>query len=193
MTGQAAAFGPYAHGDFGPFLDVTEAAPWPGPAKWPPAERAAAELADRLVGADGTPEPIDAIRAMLPRDAAAVLDAFAAATWGGRAVTDGILKGTVDRMWSAYREFENALKAGEDGYQADMTGDAPFIVEVATNEGRAPAAAFARKIAEDAETQGILLGERERTGLEDSLLTAPAPRIPPRGLGPQGPRREMDP
>ena len=192
MTAQAAAFGPYAHGDLRPLLDVTEAAPWPGPAQWPLAERAAAELADRLVGADGTPEPMDAIRAMLPRDAAAVLDAFAAATWGGRAVTDGVLKGTVDRMWSAYREFENALKAGEDGYQADMTGDAPFIIEVATNEGRAPAAAFARKIAEDAETQGILLEERERTVLEDSLLTALAQQIHSRVLAAKDLVDEMD-
>ena len=30
----------------------------------------------------------------------------------GARVTDGVLKGTVDRMWTAYRDFETSLKAG---------------------------------------------------------------------------------
>ena len=93
-----------------------------------------------------------------------------------------MLKNAVDRMWSAYREFENALKTGEDGYQADLTGSAPFTVEVATSEGRKSAAAFARTIAEDVENQGVLLEERERTVLEDSLLTALAQQIHSRVL-----------
>ena len=119
---------------------------------------------------------------MLPAGVTALLDAFTAAARGGRAITDGVLKNAVDRMWSAYREFENALKTGEDGYQADLTGSAPFLVEVATNEGRKSAAAFARKIAEDVENQGVLLEERERTVLEDSLLTALAQQIHSRVL-----------
>ena len=127
-------------------------------------------------------DPVDAIRAVLPVGVTALLDAYTVATRGGRAITDGVLKNAVDRMWSAYREFENALKAGEDGYQADLTGSAPFIVDVATNEGRKSAAAFARKIAEDVENQGVLLEERERTVLEDSLLTALAQQIHSRVL-----------
>jgi hypothetical protein len=192
LTAQAAAFAPYAHGDLRPLLDVTETAPWPGATQWPAAERAAAELADHLAGPEDAAEPLDAIRAMLPAGAAAVLDAYAAATRSGRAITEGVLKGTVDRMWSAYREFENALKAGEDGYQADLTGDAPFVVEVVTNEGRAPAATFARKLAEDVESQGILLEERERTVLEDSLLTALAQQIHSRVLAARDLVDEMD-
>jgi len=192
LTAQAAAFAPYAHGDLRPLLDVTETAPWPAAAQWPAAERAAAALAGRLAGAEGPAEPPDAIREMLPAGATAVLDAYTAATRGGRAITEGVLKGAVDRMWSAYREFENALKAGEDGYQADLTGDAPFIVEVVTNEGRAPAAAFARKIAEDVEGQGILLDERERTVLEDSLLSSLAQQIHSRVLAAKDLVDEMD-
>src|ERR1039457_1222650 len=182
LTAQAAVFAPYAHGDLRPLLDVTETAPWPGTSQWPAAEQATAALVDRLASEDDPPEPLDAISAVLPDGVAAILDAFTAATRGRRAVTDGVLKSAVDRTWSAYREFENALKAGEDGYQADMTGDAPFVVDVATNEGRVPAAAFARKIAEDVENQGILLEERERTVLEDSLLTALAQQIHSRVL-----------
>jgi len=192
LTAQAAAFAPYAQGDLRPLLDVTETAPWPAAAQWPAAERAVAALAGRLAAAEGPAEPPDAIREMLPAGATAVLDAYTAATRGGRAITEGVLKGAVDRMWSAYREFENALKAGEDGYQADLTRDAPFIVEVVTNEGRAPAAAFARKIAEDVEGQGILLEERERTVLEDSLLSSLAQQIHSRVLAAKDLVDEMD-
>ena len=174
---QAAVFAPYAHGDLRPLLGVTEAAPWPAASQWPSAEQATAALVD-----SDQADPIDAIRAMLPVGVTALIDAYTTATRGGRATTDGVLKNAVDRMWGAYREFENALKAGEDGYQADLTGSAPFIVEVATNEGRKSAAAFARKIAEDVENQGVLLEERERTVLEDSLLTALAQQIHSRVL-----------
>ena len=192
LTAQAAVFAPYGHGDLRPLLEVTETAHWPGPSQWPAAEQATAALVDRLASEDEPPEPLDAISAVLPDGVAAILDAFTAATRGGRAVTDGVLKGAVDRTWSAYREFENALKAGEDGYQADMTGDAPFVVDVATNEGRVPAAAFARKIAEDVENQGILLEERERTVLEDSLLTALAQQIHSRVLAAKDLVNQMD-
>ena len=174
---QAAVFAPYAHGDLRPLLGVTEAGPWPAASQWPSAEQATAALVD-----SDQADPIDAIRAMLPVGVTALIDAYTAATRGGRATTDGVLKNAVDRMWGAYREFENALKAGEDGYQADLTGSAPFMVEVATNEGRKSAAAFARKIAEDVENQGVLLEERERTVLEDSLLTALAQQIHSRVL-----------
>ena len=179
LFAQAAAFAPYAHGDLRPLLGVTETVPWPGTGQWPAPELAAADLAGQVGGeADAT----EAIRAMLPAGVTALLDAFTAATQGGRAITDGVLKNAVERMWVAYRAFENALKTGEDGYQADLTGSAPFIVDVATNEGRKSAAAFARKIAEDVDSQGVLLAERERTVLEDSLLTALAQQIHSRVL-----------
>ena len=178
LFAQAAVFAPYAHGDLRPLLGVTETAPWPAHGQWPAPEQAVGVLADHAPEAD----PVDAIRVILPAGVTALLDAFTVATRGGRAITDGVLKNAVDRMWGAYREFENALKAGEDGYQADLTGSAPFIVEVATSEGRKSAAAFARKIAEDVENQGVLLEERERTVLEDSLLTALAQQIHSRVL-----------
>jgi hypothetical protein len=192
LTAQAAAFGPYTHGDLRPLLAVTQSAPWPAPAQWLDPARAASELADRLASAAEPPDPAEAIAAMLPADAVAVLAAFTVATRGGRAVSEGVLKGAVDRMWEAYRAFENALKAGEDGYQADLSGDAPFVVEVVTNEGRVPAAAFARKIAEDVENQGVLLEQRERTVLEDSLLTALAQQIHSRVVAAKDLVDEMD-
>jgi uncharacterized protein (TIGR02680 family) len=192
LVARAIAFEPYAHGDLRPLLEVTQTAPWPSRSQWAGADQAADALTERLAHSDHPPEPMDAIKAMLPDGAVAVLDGFTAATARGRGVTDAALKATVDRMWAAYREFENALKAGEDGYQAEMTGEAPFVVDVATSEGRAPAAAFARKIAEDAENQGILLEERERTVLEDSLLTALARQIHARVLAARDLVDQMD-
>jgi len=182
LTTQALAFGPYAQGGLRLLLEVDSTVPWPEPGLWPSADRAAADLAVRLAGSESPPEPDEAIRALLPPDAVAILDAFAAATRNLRALSqparaEAALKSTVDRMWSAYREFETALKSGEDGYQADLTGDAPFVVDVVTNTGRQSAAEFARKVAEDVGSQGVLLEQRERTVLEDSLLTALAQQI----------------
>ncbi len=180
LFAQATVFAPYTHGDLRPLLGVTETAPWPAAGQWPGAEQLATALSEaaHLTETDS----VEAIRAMLPAGVTALLDAFAAAIKGGRAITDGVLKNAVDRMWTAYREFENALRTGEDGYQADLAGSAPFTVEVATSEGRKSAAAFARRIAEDVENQGVLLEERERTVLEDSLLTALAQQIHSRVL-----------
>jgi len=179
LFAQAAVFAPYTHADLRPLLGVTETTPWPGATQWPaPAVAASAVAASAVIGGD----PDAGIRAMLPDGAAVLLDAYTAATRGGRAVTDGVLSNAVDRMWAAYRDFENALKAGEDGYQADLTGNAPFLIDVETSEGRKSAAEFARKIAEDAESQGVLLEQRERTVLEDSLLTALAQQIHSRVL-----------
>ena len=196
LVTQAAAFGPYTQPDLRPLLEVTESAPWPAAAQWPDAQRVADELAGRLMAGDeaarDAADPQQVIREVLPGAAGCVLDAFTAATRAGRAVTDGVLKGTVDRMWTAYRDFETSLKSGEDGYQADLAGDAPFYVDVVTSEGRVPAAGFARKIAEDVENQGILLEQRERTVLEDSLLTALAQQIHSRVLAARDLVDQMD-
>ena len=196
LVTQAAAFEPYTQADLRPLLEVTESAPWPAAGQWPDPQRVGDELVDRLMAGDEAAgngaDPEQVIRDVLPGAAATVLDAFAAATRAGRAVTEGVLKGTVDRMWTAYRDFETSLKSGEDGYQADLAGDAPFYVDVVTNEGRVPAASFARKIAEDVENQGILLEQRERTVLEDSLLTALAQQIHSRVLAAKDLVDQMD-
>ena len=188
---QAHSFGPYAGASLRPLLGVTEAEPWPADAQWPAAERAAAVLVERL-GASATADAREALWMVLPDGVPTVLTAFTAATRGGRGVTEAALKNAVDRMWSAYRDFENALKAGEDGYQPDMGGDAPFTVDVATSAGRFPVAAFARKISQDLDNQRVLLEERERTVLEDSLLTALAKQIHSRVISAKDLVTEMD-
>jgi uncharacterized protein (TIGR02680 family) len=165
LFASAATFGAYCAPDLRPLLDVSESAPWP--AQWPSP-------------ADFVPDGL--VRDALPDGATAVLDAYAAALSGGRSVADGTLRGYTDRVWSAYRDFENALKAGEDGYQANLYGDAPFLVEVETSSGRLSAAAFADSITEDVASQSVLLSEHEQTVLEDSLLTSLAGQIHSRVL-----------
>lgn len=196
VSAQAVLFQPYTQRDLRPLLEITETAPWPT-AQWPDPERAAETLVARLTGGEATTggnraDPRQVIRGLLPGAAVTIAEAFTTATRGGRAVTDGMLKGTVDGMWTGYREFETSLKAGEDGYQADLGGDAPFVVDVVTSDGRMPAASFARKIAEDVENQGILLEQRERTVLEDSLLTALAQQIHSRVLAAKDLVNQMD-
>jgi len=198
LLAQAATFEPYAHATLRPLLGVTAAAPWTDSAQWPGAAALTAALIGQLTGggAPGGPgglaDPAAAIAAALPAGTGEVLAAFSAAVQGGRAVTEGGLKNAVDRMWSAYRDFENALKAGEDGYQADMTGDAPFTVDVATSGGRFPVSAFAAAITEEVENQRVLLAERERTVLEDSLLSALAQQIHSRVIAAKDLVAEMD-
>ncbi len=193
LVAQATGFEPYAHLDLRPLLQVSAAIPWPPATQWPAPGNAADQLVARLDAGDDAPDDYhQAVRGLLPESAMTVLDAYTTAALGGRAVTDGVLKNTVERMWTAYREFESSLKAGEDGYQADLGGDAVFVIDVVTSEGRMPAASFARKIAEEVENQGILLEQRERAVLEDALLTALAQQIHSRVLAAKDLVDQMD-
>ena len=172
---QAAQFGEYARSDLRPLLGVTDATPWPDSARWPePA----------LVDA-GTPS-------FLPPDVAGVIDAFAAATRGGRQVTDGTLKNTADRMSVALKEFTEALAACDQDYRVDWEPGAVVTVHVIDDEGRKPVAGFATRIAERAADQGVLLEERERKVLEDELLAALAQQIHTRVIAARDLTRDMN-
>jgi uncharacterized protein (TIGR02680 family) len=172
---QAAQFGEYARPDLRPLLGVTENMPWPEPARWPePA----------LADADGA--------AFLPPDVAGILDAFAAATRGGRQVTDGTLKNTADRMSVALKEFTEALAACDQDYRVDWEPGAVVTVHVIDDEGRKPVVGFATRIAERAADQGVLLEERERKVLEDELLAALAQQIHARVIAARDLTRDMN-
>ena len=101
-------------------LGVTAAAPWPEPARWPDPGPAGEELADRRWPAtDEPPDPAAAVRGVLPPGVTEILDAFAAATRGGRQVTEGTLKNTADRMSVALKDFTEALAACDEDYRVD--------------------------------------------------------------------------
>ena len=213
---QAAEFGHYARAELRPLIGVANAGPWPDAARWPDAERACddmtaeltrdAELADAEFGpagpataglADGpaTTGPVDAaavIRGVLPPGVAEILGVFAAATRGGRQVTEGTLKNTADRMSAGLKDFTEALAACDEDYRVDWEPGGVVTVHVIDDEGRKPVAGFAARIAERAADQGILLEERERKVLEDELLAGLAQQIHGRVIAARDLVRDMD-
>ncbi len=204
---QATEFGHYARAELRPLIGVANADPWPDHARWPDAERACgditaeltrdAELADPGSGAAGPAGagPADAalaIRGVLPPGAAEILGAFAAATRGGRQVTEGTLKNTADRMSTGLKDFTEALAACDEDYRVDWEPGGVVTVHVIDDEGRKPVAEFAARIAERAVDQGILLQERERKVLEDELLAGLAQQIHSRVIAARDLVRDMD-
>ncbi|HEY2079186.1 MAG TPA: TIGR02680 family protein [Streptosporangiaceae bacterium] len=196
MHDQAAQFGEYARPDLRPLVGVTSSMPWPERERWPDPAHASDELADRLAAAgDGEPgeeRPGIEARSTLPAAVSDLLDAFAAATQGGRQVTEGTLKNTVERMSIALKEFTEALAACDEDYRVDWEPGVVVTVHVIDDEGRKPAAAFATRIAERAADQGVLLEERERKVLEDELLAALAQQIHDRVIAARDLTRDMN-
>jgi hypothetical protein len=204
---QAAEFGHYARAELRPLIGVTNVGPWPDPARWPGAERACddmtaeltrdAEFADAEFGPSGPAgaAPADAaatIRGMFPAGVAEILDAFAAATRGGRQVTEGTLKNTADRMSTGLKDFTEALAACDEDYRVDWEPGGVVTVHVIDDEGRRPVAEFADRIADRQADQGILLEERERKVLEDELLAGLAQQIHSRVIAARDLVRDMD-
>ena len=190
---QAVAFGEYASPDLRSLVGVTAVAPWPETASWPDPDRASEDLAARLASDGEVPaDPAEAVRGELPARAAEILGAFAAATRGGRQVTEGALKNTADRMSVALKDFTEALAACDEDYRVDWEPRAVVTVHVIDDEGRKPVAQFASRIAERAADQGVLLEDRERKVLEDELLSALAQQIHGRVIAARDLTRDMD-
>jgi hypothetical protein len=106
-----------------------------------------------------------------------LLEAFRAEAGGGRPVAEGTLKSAAGRMSDALRTFGDALASCEADYRLDYDPTGVVLVYVIDEEGRNPVAVFARRVAERAREQGVLLEDRERTVLEDELLTGLAQQI----------------
>jgi hypothetical protein len=205
---EAVRFGEYARPDLRTLVGVTAAASWPDPARWPHPAGAGKELAAALADdADAAPDPAAlpgqadhpapadpaaAVRGLLPPGVADILDAFAAATRGGRQVTDAALKNTADRMSVALKDFTEALAACDEDYRVDWEPGAVVTVHVIDDEGRKPVAEFASRIAERVADQGVLLEDRERKVLEDELLAALARQIHGRVLAARDLTRDMN-
>jgi Putative exonuclease SbcCD, C subunit len=129
---------------------------------------------------------------VLPPGVADILDAFTAATRGGRPVTEGTLKNTADRMSVALKDFTEALAACDQDYRVDWEPGAVVTVHVIDDEGRKAVAEFATRIAERAADQGVLLEDRERKVLEDELLAALAQQIHGRVVAARDLTRDMN-
>jgi hypothetical protein len=188
---QAASFGDYARPDLRPLLGVAMADPWPDPAAWPDPARASDDLAAALASSRTQPAPYSSLTT-LPSGVPGILDAFTAATRGGRQVTEGTLKNTADRMSVALKDFTEALAACDEDYRVDWEPGAVVTVHVIDDEGRKPVAEFATRIAERAADQGVLLEDRERKVLEDELLAALAQQIHTRVIAARDLTRDMN-
>jgi uncharacterized protein (TIGR02680 family) len=195
---QASGFGEYARPDLRSLIGVTEAPHWPDAARWPDPDRVSEELAASLEAAAEPVADLDAaagaVRAVLPAGVPLILDAYAAATRGGRQVTEGTLKNVADRMSTGLKDFEQALEVCDEDYRVDWEpgGGGLVIVNVIDDEGRKPVAEFARRIKERAEDQGVLLEDRERKVLEDELLAGLAHQIHGRVIAARDLTRDMD-
>ncbi|WP_432861816.1 SbcC/MukB-like Walker B domain-containing protein [Microbispora rosea] len=179
-----AAFGPYAHLELRPLLGVTATAPWPAHVGWPePAEAAAsvaAELSARSAAGEGggqPPDPAALVGRVLPGDMAALLDAFAAEMADIRVPGESALKNAASRLSASLRTFQDALDGCAEDYRLEHDPTGVVMVYVSDEGGRNPVAAFARRVADRVQEQGLLLEERERTVLEDELLTTLAQQV----------------
>ena len=195
---QATEFGPYARAELRPLIGVANVGPWPD-ARWPDVERACdaitAELTRDAGPGGGQSTPADAattVCGVLPSGVAEILAAFAAATRGGRQVTEGTLKNTADRMSTGLKDFTEALAACDEDYRVDWTPGGVVTVHVLDGEGRKPVAEFAARIADRMADQGTLLEDRERKVLEDELLAGLAQQIHGRVIAARDLVRDMD-
>jgi Putative exonuclease SbcCD, C subunit/Protein of unknown function C-terminus (DUF2399) len=170
-------------------LGITDAALWPGLARWPDPAHASDDLAATLTSDDGLSTDV---RSVLPPGTGDILDVFGAATRGGRQVTEGTLKNTADQMSGALKDFTEALAVCDEDYRVEWEPGALVTVHVIDDEGRKPVAEFTTRITERAADQGVLLEDRERKVLEDELLAALAQQIHGRVIAARDLTRDMN-
>ncbi|GAA3226221.1 TIGR02680 family protein [Actinocorallia longicatena] len=184
---QIVAFEPFARPDLRPILGVPITTLWPE--RWDTsAEIGAAAVKEITEGRD----PAEAIEAALPEAAEEIIAAFAVATSGGRAPSDTQRKNTRDAMSEALKEFSDALDDCEEDYRLDLDAADIVTVQILDVEGRGSVSSFAERIAGRLGEQSVLLEERERTVLEDELLSSLAQQIFDRVQAAKGLVKGMD-
>ncbi|MBR7833273.1 TIGR02680 family protein [Actinospica durhamensis] len=188
----AEEFEPYAHPDLRAVLGVSLSEPWPPSTQWGSPDSSVEQVTTHFAGADEVVDASAAVRFTLPPTAVGILAACREAVRGGRALTQNSVDNANHALAAAYQDFERVLRNVEDGYEVNLGLGTPALVEVTAGDGRQPVARFAQRVAEEAHTQGILLEEREREVLEDSLLTALAQQIHHRVLAAKDLVKEMD-
>ncbi|MEW9534484.1 SbcC/MukB-like Walker B domain-containing protein [Microbispora sp. NPDC049125] len=176
LLDQLASFAPFTQAELRPVLGLPSGPVWPDRARWTGPEQAAARLIALLEDEPDTGAQV-AVRSVLPDGAAELLTLCESVT-SARQAGEAARKRARDRVSEALKEFGEALNACEEDYRLDWEqGESLVLVRVHDADGRHPVAAFARRVAERAEEQGVLLEERERRVLEDELLAALAQQI----------------
>ncbi|MGW3231468.1 TIGR02680 family protein [Kitasatospora sp. NPDC001095] len=188
----AAALQPYSRPDLLRVLGATTNSNWTPTELWPTADQAAEDLMVRLTAPSTDLKPEAGARGALPDATCALYDALDEAT-RGRTATDSALKSTASKLSTALSTLESALASSDQGYHFEWEPDGDIILaRVRDNDGPAPIVDFAVRLAEQVADQKVLLEERERTVLEDTLLTGLAQQVHSRTIEARDLVRDMD-
>ncbi|MER5217919.1 TIGR02680 family protein [Streptomyces sp. NPDC002838] len=183
---------PYTRPDLLRLLEAPTDTPWTPVSAWPTAEQAAAQVITQLTAHPPQLSPDDAARSALPSTTVTLLGAVDTATHGRRA-TENVLKTTTTKISTALTDLENALAESDQGYHLEWEPDGDIILaRVSDAEGPAPVSEFGRRLAEQVADQHILLEDRERTVMEDALLTGLAQQIHSRTIEARNLVKAMD-
>ncbi|MFE9993000.1 TIGR02680 family protein [Streptomyces sp. NPDC005381] len=183
---------PYARPDLLGLLDTVVDTVWVPREVWPSAEETVRRLMDMLTAHDTSVTGIEAARSAVPATVISLVDALDEATQGRR-ITESLLKTATTKISTAITTLEGALLGSEQGYlfEWEQAGDI-ILARVTDSEGPAPVADFGRRLAEQLADQRVLLEDKERTVLEDGLLTGLVEQIHSRTTAARDLVRNMD-
>ncbi|MFG2569797.1 TIGR02680 family protein [Streptomyces sp. NPDC048567] len=183
---------PYARPDLLGLLEATAETVWLPYGMWPSPEQAVQALMDSITSPDTSLTGMEAAQSVVPASVASLVNALDEAT-NGRPITAGLLKTVTTKISTAITTLESALLESDQGYlfEWEPTGDI-ILARVTDSEGPAPVADFARRLAEQLADQSVLLEDKERTVLEDGLLTGLAQQIHDRTVAARDLVKSMD-
>ncbi|WP_326812483.1 TIGR02680 family protein [Streptomyces scopuliridis] len=183
---------PYARLDLLGLLEATADTVWLPHDMWPSPEQAVQALMDSLTAPDTSLTGTDAARSVVPSSVASLIDVLDEAT-AGRPITASLLKTATTKISTAITSLEAALLESDQGYlfEWEQAGDI-ILARVTDSEGPAPVADFGRRLAEQLADQSVLLEDKERTVLEDGLLTGLAQQIHDRTIAARDLVNSMD-
>ncbi|QTU65320.1 TIGR02680 family protein [Streptomyces scabiei] len=183
---------PYARPDLLGLLEANAETVWLPHDTWPSPEQAVQALMDRLTSPGTSLTGVEAAQNVVPASVASLINALDEAT-RGRPINASLLKTVTTKISTAITALEAALLESDQGYlfEWEPAGDI-ILARVTDSEGPAPVADFARRLAEQLADQSVLLEDKERTVLEDGLLTGLAEQIHDRTVAARDLVRSMD-
>lgn len=183
---------PYARPDLFGLLEASADALWLPHDMWPSPEQAVQSLMDRLTSPETSLTGTEAARSVVPESVASLITALDEAT-RGRPITASLLKTVTTKISTAITTLEAALLESDQGYlfEWEPAGDI-ILARVTDSEGPAPVADFGRRLSEQLADQSVLLEDKERTVLEDGLLTGLAQQIHDRTIAARDLVKSMD-
>ncbi|QNA72026.1 TIGR02680 family protein [Streptomyces sp. So13.3] len=183
---------PYARPDLLGLLETTTDTVWLPHDMWPSPEQAVQALMNSLTSPDTSLTATEAARSVVPESVVSTITALDEAT-RGRPITASLLKTVTTKISTAITTLESALLESDQGYlfEWEPAGDI-ILARVTDSEGPAPVADFGRRLAEQLADQSVLLEDKERTVLEDGLLTGLAQQIHDRTIAARDLVKSMD-